>query len=70
MSDDVEIQWRVTYFPPDRKEVVRTGTERQVRKIAQGQEPWHPIIETRTIVISEWEEDPGPSVGERVEADE
>lgn len=54
-DQETEVQWKVTYFPPDRNDVVRTGTEKQVRKVAELQAEWNPIIETRTITVGEWE---------------
>ena len=50
-----ETQWKVTWFPPDRNEVTRTGTERQVLKQAELQAEWNPIIEKREITVGPWE---------------
>lgn len=50
-----ETQWKVTWFPPDRNEVTRTGTERQVLKMADLQAEWNPIIEKREIIVGDWE---------------
>lgn len=49
-----ETQWRVTWFPPDRKDVVRTGSERQVRYMAKQNAAFAPIIEAREIVVGDW----------------
>jgi hypothetical protein len=49
-----ETQWKVTWFPPDREQVVRTGTERQVKYMAKQNAPWNPIIETREITVGPW----------------
>lgn len=50
-----ETQWRVTWFPPDKDEVTRTGTERQVLKMNELQAEWNPIIEKREIIVGDWE---------------
>lgn len=50
-----ETHWRVTWFPADRPDVVRTGTERQVLKMAELQAAWNPILEKREITVGEWE---------------
>lgn len=50
-----ETQWRVIWFPPDRKDVIRTGNERQVKKMAELHADFAPIIETRRIVVGQWE---------------
>jgi hypothetical protein len=55
LSIESETQWKVTWFPPDRSDVVRTGTERQIRKQAQLQADWNPIVEKREIVVGPWE---------------
>jgi hypothetical protein len=49
-----ETQWRVTWFPPDRAEVVRTGNERQVRYQAEQNAAWNPIVEKRQIIVTDW----------------
>ena len=48
-----ETQWKVTWFAPN-GDVVRTGTEVQVRKAAELQAAWNPIIEKREIVVGPW----------------
>ena len=52
---ETETQWKVTWFPPDRADVVRTGTQRQVFKMAELQAEWNPIVEKREIVVGDWE---------------
>jgi hypothetical protein len=50
------VEWRVVWFPPGQKQAVRQGhTEAYVRAIADEQAEWHPIIECRTITVSDWE---------------
>jgi len=66
-----ETQWKVTWFPPDRQQVVRTGTEKQVKYMAKQNAAWFPIIETREIVVGDWHEyDPDAPPKETDEADE
>lgn len=66
-----ETQWKVTWFPPDRNEVTRTGNERQVLKMAELHAEWSPIIETRPIVVGDWAiHDPNAKPEEPSEADE
>lgn len=54
-SEGAEVQWKVTWFPPDRSDVVRIDNEKRIRYIAKQQADWNPIIEKRTIVVSPWE---------------
>lgn len=61
---DSTTQWRITWFPPDRESVIRTGGERTVKKQAKLHADWNPIIEKREIVVGEWE-----TVEESSEAD-
>ena len=49
MSDEQEFQWRVTWFPPGKHAVVRTSTEQVIRRIAEAQSEWRPIIERRAF---------------------
>lgn len=53
---DTEEQWRVTWFPPDVQQRSRTGSEEMVRLTAASAsvEPWHPIVEKRTVTRSPW----------------
>lgn len=71
LSIESETQWKVTWFPPDRNEVVRTGTETQVLKMAILQAEWNPIIEKREIVVGAWETvDPNAKPEEASDGDE
>jgi len=54
MDMESETQWKVTWFPPDKDEVTRTGTEQQVRKIADLKRDWLPIIESREVIVQPW----------------
>lgn len=53
-DEGVEVQWRVTWFPPGKDQVAR-GTEAKVRRIAQQQAEWNPIIEWREVTIGPWQ---------------
>lgn len=55
ITEKTEVQWRVTWFPPDRAQRQFTGTERAVRKRAEEEDYWNPIIERREVIVSEWE---------------
>lgn len=60
-----ETQWKVTWFPPDRADVTRTGNKRQILKQAELQADWNPIIEKREIIVGDWETfDPNAPVEE------
>lgn len=49
-----EIQWRVIWFPPDRPEGTFSGSEQAVRRRAEQQTEWNPIIERREIITTPW----------------
>jgi hypothetical protein len=55
LSRESEVQWKITWFPPDRSDVVRTGSEVQIRKQAQLQAEWNPIVESREITVGPWQ---------------
>jgi len=55
MRIETEDQWKVTWFPPDVKERTITGNEARVKKTADLQRDWNPIIERRTITVGDWE---------------
>lgn len=48
-----EVQWRVTWFPPDKAQVARTGSPEAMQRLLDDPEQdvrsWHPIIESRTL---------------------
>ena len=49
------IEWKVTWFPPHKKEASKTGTEAEVREAARLWAEYNPIIDKRTVTVSEWE---------------
>jgi hypothetical protein len=49
-----EIEWRVTYTPPGSREIVRTGTEDQVRAIARRVAERDPVVESRMTLVGDW----------------
>lgn len=51
---DEKVSWQVTYFPPDKPEVTRRGTEAHVRAIAEEQAEWNPIVEHKTTISGDW----------------
>ena len=50
-----EVQWRVTWFPPDKFQQTRTGTEELVKRLATEYAGWNPIVESRIVITQEWE---------------
>jgi hypothetical protein len=51
----VEVQWRVTWFPPDAPDRSFTHmSENNVRQIARREAEWNPLIEHREIVTGDW----------------
>ena len=52
-EEGAELQWRVTWFPPD-GDTYRVGSEGLIRRLAAKQAEWNPVIETREIVVGEW----------------
>lgn len=51
-----QYEWRVVWFPPDRKDQTRVGTEEMCRSWFQEEKlQGHcPILECRTVIASEW----------------
>lgn len=52
-------QWQVRWDSPT-GEVVRTGTEAQVRYMAEQRAPFGPIVEVRTITVGAWRDPDAP----------
>lgn len=47
-------QWAVSWFPPE-GDKVRIGTESQIRAIAAREAEWNPIVQSRVVVIPDWQ---------------
>lgn len=58
-----DAEWRVTWFPPEQKQVQRRGSESVVRALARDHAQWHPIIESRYVVVTDWQmvDESGPT---------
>lgn len=52
--DETTTEWRVSWTDPQ-GEKVRKGTEAEVKRIAQRNHEWEPVIESRVIMVGEWE---------------
>lgn len=52
--DEVEVQWRVAWFPPDKPDQTFTGTEEAVRRRAEREIADNPIIDKREITVGPW----------------
>jgi hypothetical protein len=50
----VETQWRVVWFPPE-GDAFMSGPEAKVRAKARREREWNPIVESRTVVVADWE---------------
>lgn len=46
-------QYRMTWFPPDQSQVVKTGTKETIFAAARELSVWNPLVESR--VPPEWE---------------
>lgn len=53
-GEDTEIQWRVTWFPPDHPDRSYTGPEREVHRTADRVAEYSPIIERREVATTPW----------------
>ena len=49
------VQWRVIWFPPEWPHRVFEGTEEAVRKRAEKEAQWNPMVESRTVTLGAWE---------------
>ena len=51
-----EIEWKVTWFPDDKDHVAKMAEDREhAQEIADRHEQFNPIIESREVVIGDWE---------------
>ena len=62
-------QWQVRWEAPGGHEVVRTGSERQVRYMATANAAYGAVLEKRTITVGPWV-DPDADAPEPEETDE
>lgn len=52
-------EWRVVWFPPDKPHSIFHGTEEQVRKRAETEAEWNPLVERRPYTLGSWEDGNG-----------
>jgi hypothetical protein len=52
---DITYKWRVTWFPPDKKDQTMTGTEAFCRRLFDNHLEDCPILERREVVPENWE---------------
>lgn len=55
----VGFEWRVVWFPPDKKHGIFHGTEDQVRQRAEAEAEWNPAVERRSFLLGYWEDGNG-----------
>lgn len=48
-------KWRVVWFPPDKPFAIFHGLEEQVRRRAEQESDWHPLVERRAFTLGHWE---------------
>jgi len=51
-----ETEWKVTWFPDDKDHVVRSArSKKHAHEIADKHEMFNPLIESREVVVGDWE---------------